>query len=188
MVNVREARAEDADEMGRVMVASWLAAHRGQVSERAWQGRRADWTPEVSARAWQRSLLERDALGDRSPDCYLVAEDDQGALVAVALGSVKRADERAVFAEVHALYVEPTQHRRGVGRRLLQQLAECLADRGATSVEIGVLTANDDARRFYEALGGQLAGERLIEEDGEELPESIYVWPDIASLLPPPGA
>jgi len=40
-------------------------------------------------------------------------------------------------------------------------------------------------RRFYEALGGQLAGERLIEEDGLELPESIYVRPEIRSLLPP---
>ena len=188
MVTVRQARPQDAAEMGRVMVASWLAGHRGQVSDRAWQRRRDDWTPEVSARAWQRALLQRDALGDRSPDCYLLAEDDRGSMLAVAFGSVDRADPRAVFGEVQALYVDPTQHRRGVGRCLLQQLAGCLADRGATSIEIGVLTANHDARRFYEALGGQFAGERLIEEDGEELPQSIYVWPDIRSLLPPPRA
>ena len=187
MVSVREARTQDADEMGRVMVASWLAGHRGQVSDRAWQRRLDDWTPVVSARAWQRALLERDALGD-SPDCYLIAGDDRGTIVAVAVGSVTRTDQRAVLGEVQALYVDPNQHRRGVGRCLLQQLAECLADRGATSVQIAVLTANHDARRFYEALGGQLAGERLIEEDGEELPESIYVWPDITSLLAPPRA
>jgi ribosomal protein S18 acetylase RimI-like enzyme len=185
VVSVREARAVDAHEMGRVMVASWLAGHRGQMPVRAWQRRRDHWTPEVSAGAWQRALLERDRLADRSRDCYLVAEDDRGTMVAVAFGSVNRADPSALVGEVQALYVDPDQHRRGIGRFLLRQLAGCLADRGATSVQIGVLTANHGARRFYEALGGQLAGERLFEEDGHELPESIYVWPDINSLRTP---
>jgi GNAT superfamily N-acetyltransferase len=171
--------------MGRVMVTSWLAGHRGQMPARAWERRRDQWTPKDSARAWQRALLERDRLPDGVRDCYLVAEDDRGTMIAVACGSVNRADPSGVFGEVHALYVDPNRYGLGVGRLLLQQLSGCLADRGATSVQIGVLAANQGARGFYEALGGQLAGERLFDEDGDLLPESIYVWPDITSLLPP---
>ncbi len=109
-------------------------------------------------------------------------------MIAVACGSVNRSDPSGVFGEVHALYVDPNRHGSGIGRSLLQQLSGCLADRGATSMKIGVLTANQDARGFYEALGGQLAGGRLFDEDGDLLPESIYVWPDITSLLPPDRA
>ena len=54
---------------------------------------------------------------------------------------------------------------------------------GATSLQIGVLTANQDGSRFYQALGGQLVGERLFDEDGDLLPELIYAWPDITTLL-----
>jgi GNAT superfamily N-acetyltransferase len=155
------------------------------MPDRAWERRRDQWKPEDSARAWQRALLERDRLPDRLRDCYLVAEDDRGTMIAVACGSVNRADPSRVVGEVHALYVDPNRQGRGIGRLLLQQLSGCLAERGATSVQIGVLTANHDARGFYEALGGHLAGHRLLDEDGHLLPESIYVWPEIASLLPP---
>ena len=169
--------------MGRVTVTTWLAAHHGQMSSGAWERRRDEWKPEDSAKAWARNLRERDALpvGDR--DGYLVAEDDRGTIVAVACGSVA-----GTVAEVHALYVAPDQQQRGIGRRLVQGLSEFLAERGATSLRLGVLAANQEARRFYEAIGGRHAGERLFDEEGELLPESVYEWPDITSLLPPPEA
>ena len=103
---------------------------------------------EGFARGWQRVLLERDRLPEGVRDCYLVAEDDRGTMIAVACGSVNRADRSRVLGEVHALYVDPNRHGRGVGRLLLQQLSKCLADRGATTVQIGVLMSNQDARGF----------------------------------------
>ena len=78
--------------------------------------------------------------------------------------------------------MRPDHQRRGLGRRLVQQIAECLADKGFKSLHIAVVTANLDARRFYEALGGQHIGERLFDEDGDLLPERINAWPDITSL------
>ena len=43
--------------MGRVMVDSFLSAHRGQMPDAAWQQRVDEWTPEVSARGWARCEL-----------------------------------------------------------------------------------------------------------------------------------
>ena len=66
-MRVREARVEDAPAMGRVMVETFLAAHRGQMPDEAWKKRQAEWTPEVSAEAWQRALTALRCSGDTEP-------------------------------------------------------------------------------------------------------------------------
>ena len=54
---------------------------------------------------------------------------------------------------------------------------------GVQTLHIGVLATNVEAQRFYEELGGILGGERLFDEDGDLLPERIYTWPDLTTLL-----
>ncbi|MEZ4730999.1 MAG: hypothetical protein R3E79_28090 [Caldilineaceae bacterium] len=46
-----------------------------------------------------------------------------------------------------------------------------------------MLTTNAPARRFYEALGGQLIGTRETEDYGFPEPQVVYGWEDIAVLL-----
>src|SRR6187431_2054584 len=53
-MRIRAAVVDDAPAMGRVMVGSWLSAHRGQMPDAAWQKRVDEWTPAVSARGWAR--------------------------------------------------------------------------------------------------------------------------------------
>jgi GNAT superfamily N-acetyltransferase len=79
--------------------------------------------------------------------------------------------------------LQPDHQNRGIGRRLVQRLAACAADKGIRSLHIGVLTTNLDARRFYELLGGEDISERFFDGDGVLLPERIYAWPDITSLM-----
>jgi hypothetical protein len=54
---IRLAKLEDAPALGRVMVDTYLTAHRGQIPEEQWQRRRQAWTDAVSERGWR-------ALGD----------------------------------------------------------------------------------------------------------------------------
>jgi hypothetical protein len=49
-------------------------------------------------------------------------------------------------------------------------------------LQIACLAANAPARRFYEAIGGRLVGERLFDEEGVMLPEVVYEWADIQLL------
>jgi len=78
-MRIRVASVDDAPAMGRVMVDSWLTAHRGQMADAAWEKRRDECTPEVSARAWERSLREGDAA-QGAGDVVLVAVNDDGTL------------------------------------------------------------------------------------------------------------
>ena len=184
-MRIRSASVDDAPAMGRVMVESWLTAHRGQMPHTAWEKRRDEWTPEVSAHAWERSLRERDA-GDAAGDVVLVAVDDDGILAGLVLGLAAEDDTSGRVAEIAALYVGPDRQGHGVGRLLLQAVAGELAWKEFAMLHIAVLTANLPARGFYEALGGVDIGERWFDEEGHQLPERVYEWPDISVLTDRP--
>jgi GNAT superfamily N-acetyltransferase len=184
-LTIRQAEVVDAPAMGRFLVATWLAAHRAHLPPAVWERRRREWTPEVSAAGWARALRERDGSPGRTRACFLVAADEEGAIVGLAAGAASGFDPAGGLGEVGSLYVNHDHRGRGLGRRLVQQLAGCLAGKGIGSLHIGVLRANLDARGFYEALGGQLAEERMFDDDGVLLPECVYAWPDITVLAPP---
>ena len=151
-MRIRAAVVDDAPAMGRVMVDSWLSAHRGQMPDAAWQKRVDEWTPDVSARGWARTLTERE---DRNAarDVLLVAEDDGGALSALVSGTAADDDASGSIAEIGALYVLPDRRGQGIGGSLLREAASELARLGFSALHIGVLAANLPARGFYEAMG-----------------------------------
>lgn len=88
--------------MGRVMVDSFLSAHRGQMPDAAWQQRVDEWTPEVSARGWARAITDQ-AEGNAARDVLLVAEDDSGVLSALVAGTAADDDPSGSIAEIEAL-------------------------------------------------------------------------------------
>ena len=130
------------------------------------------------------------AAGTGPHECIYVAVDEDGELIGLAMGG-PAADELPQTGAVYALYVRLSHQGRGVGRRLVRAVAADLAQHGMTALQIGCLAANAPARRFYEALGGRLVGERLFDEEGVMLPEVAYAWADIETLAatgrPEPG-
>ena len=144
---IRDAQVDDAAAMGQLMVTAWLAAHRRHIPPAAWERRRERWTPEVSASGWERCLRERDASPDLTRACYLVAEDNQGRIVGVAAAAAAEADPSGTLGEVGSLYVHPDHQTRGIGGRLVRELAARLEQMGVRSLHVGVLTTNVDAQR-----------------------------------------
>ncbi len=181
-MTVRLAVVDDAPAMGRVMVDSWLSAHRGQIPEEAWHKRVEEWTPDVSARGWAQVMAERDA-GNAPRDVLLVAEDADGVVVAVVSGCGADEDPSGSIAEIGALYVSPDHHGQGTGGALLRAAASGLVKLGFSALHLGVLAANLPARRFYEAMGGHEIGQRTFNEEGYLLPVTLYGWSDINTLL-----
>jgi GNAT superfamily N-acetyltransferase len=180
-MRVRAAVVDDAPAMGRVMVASWLSAHRGQLPDAAWQKRVDEWTPDVSAQGWVQAFAEQ--ADDRaSRDVLLVAVDDAGGVSALVSGTPADGDASGSIAEINALYVLPGRRGQGIGRSLLRAAAARLAELGFSTLHVGVLTANLPARRFYEAMGGREIGQRTFDEEGYLLPATIYAWSDITAL------
>jgi ribosomal protein S18 acetylase RimI-like enzyme len=182
-MRIRAAMADDAPEMGRVMVEAWLSGHQGQMPDEAYRLRVDEWTPEVSARGWAQVLAGSDGAAT-GREVLLVAEGDGGELVGLVYGAPAGDDEPPAAARIVALYVATEKRGLGIGRSLLVAAARRLADLDYSILRLGVLSANQPARRFYEAMGGVAVEQRLFDEDGYELPETVYAWSDITHVGP----
>ena len=182
MITIRPAQPQDADGMAHMMVDAYLAAHHGHVPEEAWQRRKAEWTYDVSARAWRRSLVEI-VDGVATQNCiFLAVDEDSDNIVGLAMGVPSEEEALTNAGEIVALYISRGHQRHGLGRQLVHAVAAHMAGKGKTALLIGVLAANISGRHFYEALGGQIVGARQSDDYGFRLDEVLYGWSAIYAI------
>ncbi|MBC7772191.1 MAG: N-acetyltransferase [Pyrinomonadaceae bacterium] len=104
---------------------------------------------------------------------FLVSEE-RGAFTGYAKAGVWR--ERAAYgwtAEV-GIYVEPTIHRKGVGRVLYQRLFDIMREQGFHSAIGGITLPNDASIRLHENMGFKSVG--TVRQAGWKL----GAWHDVA--------
>jgi ribosomal protein S18 acetylase RimI-like enzyme len=128
-----------------------------------------------------RNLQERDEA-PRSREVYLIAVDDDESVAGIIFALPADDGASRTVAEIAALYVLPERQGIGVGRMLVAAAADRLVELGFTSLNIAVLSTNEPARGFYEAMGGTDVGERTFDEEGHLLAERVYFWPDLGAL------
>ena len=154
--------------MARVIVDTWFAAHKGQVSDETFEQRRQEWGYKESEQGWRRALPEADGVS-----AQMFVATDEGQVVAVAASEVTGPG----CAEVGALYVDVPYQRSGIGRRLVEAMIDHYRGLGIATLHIAVLATNQPARRFYERLGGRDADTR-DDPDGLQI---VYAW-DLADI------
>jgi ribosomal protein S18 acetylase RimI-like enzyme len=162
----------DVDGIARVHVQAWRESYGALVSEAALDARPV----EKRAQQWRNTLGE-----PGSPTFVYVAEQD-GAVCGFGSAGKVRWTGLSTGSEVSSLYLLDAVKRRGVGRALFRQLLAELAARGFTSTGLWVLTANEPARRFYEAMGGRTGDMRVERRDGHVLDEIAYIWDDLGAF------
>jgi ribosomal protein S18 acetylase RimI-like enzyme len=89
--------------------------------------------------------------------------------------------------EMYTLYVLPRFHRQGIGQGLMLEAAVRLEQEGFDGFYLWVLTANLASRKFYENLGGEIAGQRLENVKGYMLDETAYLWKGISLFIAKSG-
>jgi ribosomal protein S18 acetylase RimI-like enzyme len=82
------------------------------------------------------------------------------------------------------IYLAASHYRQGIGRALIGRAAKDWLRNGGKSLTVGVLAKNIRARSFYESLGARLVRLTTYNWDGHELPDAIYVFEDLAALIP----
>lgn len=104
----------------------------------------------AQAPRWAREMYET-AVRPQSAPCRvaLVAEEPESpAVVGFAVASVVLPE-----AELETIGVSMSSQRRGVGRRLLEEIERILAGAGVTKVILELRESNSAARRLYRAAG-----------------------------------
>jgi GNAT superfamily N-acetyltransferase len=166
-VLIRRARPGDAASIAGVRIDAWRASYRGLVPDSYLDHLK----PEDSVKMWEQVL---GASSDAA--CTFVAEAG-GEIIGFASGMTLAESRFGCDAELSAICVLPDEQRKGLGKRLLANVAATLIGAGATGLMAWVLTKNEGAREFFSALGAeQLYEQTFTWDDGSELDETGFVW------------
>ncbi|MGI9506339.1 MAG: GNAT family N-acetyltransferase, partial [Geminicoccaceae bacterium] len=176
---IRPATADDAESIAEIHVRAWRETYAGLLPKALLDGL------SVERRvAWWRGLLDGTNNPSRTAVFIAVGENDQ----AVGFGSCGRQrdpelDAAGFDAEVETIYLLDKVKRLGTGRQLMTTLAAAMLTEGYRGAALWVLRENDSARRFYEALGAAIVGEREEwRSDDFVMREVAYGWPDLDVL------
>jgi ribosomal protein S18 acetylase RimI-like enzyme len=155
---IRPATVEDAVVIAQIHVRTWQAAYAGIVPAEYL----AALSEEKRAVYWRKHLSQNQEI-------VLVA-DEGDAVAGWASGGLSRDSDAADASEVYALYVSAHSWRRGVGRRLMEEMEKALLAKG--DILLWVLRQNAAAIGFYEQLGYRCDGaEKFCNLGGYKLPE-----------------
>lgn len=168
-LNVRVAQAADAAEVARVYIESWHDTYPAILSSALLcamtsKGQTARWLATIR---------------NQRRESVLVAENGEVGIVGMASVGPSRDRALAYDGEVYTLYVDPSYYNRGVGRALLKAAFATLRQRGRTSCVIWAHAGNN-ARFFYETMGGAVVAERKARMMGDVVPEIAFGWKTLA--------
>ena len=155
VIEIRDGRVDDADDVASIHVRSWRAAYRGLIDQEVLDGLSIP-DRAVSWRGFIATPLPT-GLG------ILVAVRDGTILGWASFGS-GRDDDGAADGEVYGIYADPDAWSTGVGRALLEAVEQRIADAGHTRAYLWVLDGNDRADAFYARQGWELDGATKVDE------------------------
>lgn len=168
-LTIRVARPKDAAEVARIYIESWHDTYPAVLSSALL----CSMTPKGQTARWHA------AIRAQKRETVLVAEDPKYGLVGMSSMGPSRDRSLGYDGEVYTLYVDPSFFSRGVGRALLKGGFAVLRARGFSSCAIWA-HAKNNARFFYETMGGRTVAERTARMMGDSVPEVAFGWKTLA--------
>lgn len=170
---VREATNIDVPAIAKVHVDSWRTTYKAILSEDILK----NLSYEKREDSWYQILNKASKDGNFT----YVAEDDLHNIIGFANGGIERTGNLVYHGELNAIYILKSYQKQGIGRKLIQKVAQRLGQIKIDSMLVWVLEDNP-ASNFYELLGGQKVSEKEIERGNSKLIEISYGWTDISNL------
>lgn len=168
-LNVRVARPSDAAEVARIYIESWHDTYPAVLSSALL----CSMTPRGQTARWHA------AITSQRRELVLVAENPQVGLIGMASLGASRDRTFGYDGEVYTLYVDPAHFGRGAGRALLDVAFGQLRQHGFKSCVIWAHAGNN-ARFFYELMGGRVVAERKARMMSDVVPEIAFGWKTLA--------
>ena len=163
-MSIRRATPDDAAALARVHIDSWRSAYRGLVPDSHLEG--LDYE--------RRAQRFRESLAQNAEETYL-AEQDGEVLGFLTLGGCRDTDvDQKTTGEIWGIYLAPGHWRKGIGTVLCRYGERILGARGYRSAILWVFAGNEQARRFYEAMGYRADGATKMLTPGAPLEAVRY--------------
>jgi len=155
-VRIREMSIQEADQLGEIDRSEWIEATYRMVNgqlERLEEGHEcATWCEEQVKELIARFGVEVSSGG------YAVGAYDEGQLVGFGVLGHKFRGSNSDQLHVDLLYVTRNYRRRGIGKRIMDELEKAAKARGASCLYISS-TETQSAVSFYRSYGGELAAQ-----------------------------
>ena len=164
--SVRRARPNDVPAIGLVQATVFREVYAGRVPDEVV----SLFQPDAFARGWQESL----SAPPEGVHRLLVACAGDQVVGLAAIGPSQDPDAGPAAGEVTVLGVHPDARRQGHGSRLLNASVDLLAEAGAESVTLWLLTDDEATRAFLTASGFAPDGafrDRVVSPNGDSLRE-----------------
>jgi GNAT superfamily N-acetyltransferase len=160
---IRHAQPADAAGIARIYIESWQDTYPGILS----QALLASMTHGGQTGRWRAAICQGELV--------LVAELEKHGMVGMLSAGPSRDRTLGFDGEVYTLYVDPAFYGQGAGAKLLSGAFAQLRKRGCRSCVIWAHAGNN-ARFFYERMGGRLVAERTARMMGDPVPEIAFGW------------
>jgi ribosomal protein S18 acetylase RimI-like enzyme len=169
LIKIRSATLKDVKEIAKVHIDSWRTTYKEIVAADFINGLTYEWSEQRMT-----NLLT-------NQDMFIyVAEDKYGKIVGFASGGLERNNDNHYKGELYAIYLLENCQRKGIGRKLFNEVKSHLKQQEINSMLVLVLEDNQLARDFYVSLGGKKIREGLIRFGGVEYKDIVYGWEDIS--------
>ena len=156
--NIREPKLSDAKDMARIITDCWKDAYRSILPE--------EFLNNLSYED-RESRIRSSILGTNEKFTSDMIVYNDGKIKGVAFYGKNICDLPENFGEIIVLYVDVNEHRKGIGRKLVEYVKNELTARGFTNMVIWCLKDNIPSVEFYKAMGGTVKDERDFEIDGK---------------------
>jgi ribosomal protein S18 acetylase RimI-like enzyme len=165
-MKIREATISDAYGIAKVQVDTWRTTYVNIVPDDYLANMSYDKRKDI----WANIIQTKNVY---------VAENDAGEIVGFASGGKAINGEYENYpGELTAIYILQEYQGRGIGRLLVKEVTRTIEKLGYQSMIIFVLKDNQ-AKYFYESLGGKAIDEVEITIGDKPLKEIVYAWDDI---------
>ena len=134
---IRNAEKEDVMQIAEILVEDWQKAYRGIIDSAFLDSMSADSRYEIEIKRYEKYIVAADANRIQGY-AWLEAAADEPA-----------------DCEIIALYVRYSGRNNGIGKLLFEYAIEYFREAGKKKMIVWCLKENDEARKFYEKMGGR---------------------------------
>lgn len=170
---IRPATPSDVPTVARLHVDSWRSTCRGILPDDVLDG--------LSYADRERTWMQLIAGGDSGPYVYVAEHPRQGVIGFIAAGP-ERSEHLDYTGEVYALYVDQEHQGGGLGRTLLQYIAQVFAENAHRGLLIWSFT-DSPSNGFFQHLGAEAVTTRSRRFGEATVEETAFGWADIGALL-----
>ncbi|PRZ43588.1 acetyltransferase (GNAT) family protein [Antricoccus suffuscus] len=180
--HVRESREDDANELGRIHVATWHQAYDAILPPAALE----IMTEENAVAAWRDAITDPPTNGHRVFTAYERSSTGESTVGFIALAPPAEDEEdiTAPTAEIVTLLVEPRWGRRGHGSRLLSAAVTVARQGGAAHLICWVIARDTVTAGFLRSAGWERDGWTRTLDAGGQPTDQYRFATDIAEAKP----